>query len=133
MPLSNPTESSCPTRKSAYTLEVLAHDVKKVVEKLGYKKCTLVSHDWGSIVAWTTAALYPDLVEKMVIMNVPNLMVIHDLTAPLMQYLRSWYIFMFNIPYFGLWYLRAGDFWYLDNLMLTHPKAFDELDNRVYR
>lgn len=38
-----------------YKLSVLAADVKEAVAALGHVSCTLMGHDWGGLVAWTTA------------------------------------------------------------------------------
>ena len=35
-------------------------------------RCTLVAHDWGGIVAWHTAAGFPHMVEKLVILGLPH-------------------------------------------------------------
>lgn len=32
----------------------------------------LVAHDWGGMVAWHTAALYPQVVERLVVMGLPH-------------------------------------------------------------
>ncbi len=35
-------------------------------------RCVLVAHDWGGMVAWHTAALYPEVVERLVVMALPH-------------------------------------------------------------
>ena len=45
---------------SDYQVEVLAGDVADLIEQLGYESCILVGHDWGGVVAWTTAMLYDE-------------------------------------------------------------------------
>ena len=47
-------------------------DVKEVIAALGYSSCVLVAHDWGGAVAWTFAMDYPDLVDKLICMNIPH-------------------------------------------------------------
>jgi pimeloyl-ACP methyl ester carboxylesterase len=32
----------------------------------------LVAHDWGGMVAWHTAALYPEVVERLIVMALPH-------------------------------------------------------------
>lgn len=40
-----------------YRTDLLAGDVADIIEQLGYESCVLVGHDWGGVVAWTTAML----------------------------------------------------------------------------
>ncbi len=40
-------------------------DVNCIVSALGYATCTLVSHDWGGVVAWWAASKYPATVTKV--------------------------------------------------------------------
>ena len=49
--------STKPSYVGDYKIEILASDVADVIEQLGYESCVLVGHDWGGIVAWTTAML----------------------------------------------------------------------------
>ncbi len=63
--------SSKPEAVDEYTLERLVGDVLGVLDRLGIEAATLVGHDWGSIVAWTTAVTHPERVERVVSLNVP--------------------------------------------------------------
>ncbi|RUS85364.1 hypothetical protein EGW08_006907 [Elysia chlorotica] len=93
-------ESDKPSGLAAYSLHKLMADVKQVILALGYKSCTLVAHDWGGGIAWGFARLYPDYVDKLIIMNAPP--------GPVMQKLikkdskqrkMSWYMFFFQLPF----------------------------------
>jgi pimeloyl-ACP methyl ester carboxylesterase len=64
-------ESSKPQDVDAYALMNLVADAVGLLDVLGVERATLVGHDWGSIVAWTAALMYPDRVEKVVSLNVP--------------------------------------------------------------
>jgi pimeloyl-ACP methyl ester carboxylesterase len=63
--------SSKPDGVDAYGLETLAADVVGVLDRLGIASATIVGHDWGSIVTYTTAILHPDRVDRVVSLNVP--------------------------------------------------------------
>lgn len=83
-----------------YRLNLLAADVAELASTLGYESFYLVGHDWGAAVAWTTAIIYPQMLRKLVIMNVPHPAVMRQkltLNNP-MQLLRSWYIGFFQVP-----------------------------------
>ena len=40
---------------------------------LGRDKAIVVGHDWGGAVAWTLAMMRPEVVEKLIILNLPHL------------------------------------------------------------
>jgi pimeloyl-ACP methyl ester carboxylesterase len=64
-------ESSKPRDVDAYALKNLVADAIGLLDALGLERATLIGHDWGSIVVWTAALLYPERVEKVVSLNVP--------------------------------------------------------------
>jgi pimeloyl-ACP methyl ester carboxylesterase len=54
-----------------YDKKTQAADIRAVVTTLGYDKAAVVSHDIGIMVAYAYAALYPDKVERLVVMDAP--------------------------------------------------------------
>jgi len=64
-------DSDKPVGVANYDLDILADDVRQVVAALGYRTCTVVAHDWGGVVAWHVAALYPEILDKLVVVNAP--------------------------------------------------------------
>jgi pimeloyl-ACP methyl ester carboxylesterase len=70
--------SSKPAAVEEYDIRKLVGDVRALVEYLAVShhvpanKCFLVGHDWGGVVAWGAALAFPDLVEKLVIINAPH-------------------------------------------------------------
>ena len=64
-------DSSKPEDIDAYALTNLAADAIGLLDVLGLEQATLVGHDWGSIVVWTAALMYPERVENVVSLNVP--------------------------------------------------------------
>lgn len=56
----------------AYRIDAVAEDVAELIESLGGAPCVLVGHDWGGAVAWTLGMRRPDLLRKLVILNVPH-------------------------------------------------------------
>ncbi len=53
-------------------MALLAADAAAVVRHLGRQRAVVVGHDWGGMVAWTLAMTRPELVERLVIVNLPH-------------------------------------------------------------
>jgi len=64
--------SSQPAGVEAYRAKHLVADVVALIERLGAPLDLLVAHDWGGGVAWNLAALRPDLMKRLVILNAPH-------------------------------------------------------------
>ena len=96
--------SSKPGRVADYTLDKLAQDVVGLIEASGSRKAAIVGHDWGGAVAWWLAADNPELVERLIIVNVPHPLVLRRMIImnP-RQTLRSWYMFAIQIPWLMDW------------------------------
>jgi epoxide hydrolase 4 len=91
--------SNKPDGISNYTIDILADDIRQLINTLGYDKVNLVGHDWGAAVAWWVATLYPEVIKKLVILNVPYPSVITDyLRGNIKQVFKSWYIGFFRYP-----------------------------------
>src|SRR5713226_9125012 len=54
-----------------YDKKTQAKDMRAVVTSLGYDKTFVVAHDIGNMVVYAYAALYPDKVERLVVMDAP--------------------------------------------------------------
>ena len=91
--------SSKPKFISDYRIDILAFDVLQIVKFFKRKKIILVGHDWGANVAWWTALRFPQIIEKLIILNVPHPIVMKKLLkSNPRQILRSWYIFFLQLP-----------------------------------
>jgi pimeloyl-ACP methyl ester carboxylesterase len=64
--------SSAPAGVEPYRAKHLIGDIRALVEVFGGKLAALVAHDWGGAVAWTLAALKPELMKRLVIINSPH-------------------------------------------------------------
>lgn len=65
-------ESDQPEGVENYTIEKLVADVLAVADHFGATRFTLVGHDWGGMIAWTTAMRHPERVERLVVLNLPH-------------------------------------------------------------
>ncbi|GAB3641332.1 alpha/beta hydrolase [Spirosoma arcticum] len=58
-----------PAAQNGYDKKLLAEDIHQLVTQLGYRKVRLVGHDIGMMVAYAYASLYPNEVDKLVVMD----------------------------------------------------------------
>lgn len=64
--------SDAPDGVENYDMSLLVGDVVSVIRHLGEDNAIIVGHDWGGVVAWNLAFHVPELVEKLVILNLPH-------------------------------------------------------------
>jgi pimeloyl-ACP methyl ester carboxylesterase/quercetin dioxygenase-like cupin family protein len=57
--------------ETGYDKKTEAKDIRAVVTALGYDKTFVVAHDIGNMVAYAYAAMYPDKVERLIVMDAP--------------------------------------------------------------
>jgi len=55
-----------------YQMDQLVGDVAAVVKHFGEEQAVIVGHDWGGMVAWSCAMSMPDMVDRLVILNLPH-------------------------------------------------------------
>ncbi|MBF2046093.1 MAG: alpha/beta fold hydrolase [Elainella sp. C42_A2020_010] len=103
-------ESDKPSDLSAYRLSELVQNVRGVIQGLGYDRCVLVGHDWGGAIAWNFAYAHPQLVERLIVLNLPHpAKFAAGLRTP-QQLLRSSYIFFFQVPLLPEWVVQTFDY-----------------------
>jgi epoxide hydrolase 4 len=93
-------QSPKPEGVDAYRMTLIAGDVIELIESLsGGKPCVLVGHDWGAVCAWAIAQMRPDLLRKLVIINVPHPAAIaRELKRSTRQKLNVMYQLYFQLP-----------------------------------
>jgi pimeloyl-ACP methyl ester carboxylesterase len=128
--------SSKPKGVRSYTLDKLCGDIVGLVNKLTDKKVLLVGHDWGGVVAWRMALDFPQLIEQLVIINMPHPAVFaHTIKTNPIQMLRSSYAAFFQLPRVPEWLIGAFGFALLRrSLTKTSNKgAFSKEDFAAYK
>jgi epoxide hydrolase 4 len=102
--------SEKPKGVEAYRLNMLTADIAGLIAASGREQVYLVGHDWGALVAWTVAIRYPQLLKKLIIINVPHPGVFKQMlrTNP-QQMLRSIYAGFFQLPILPESLLMFGD------------------------
>jgi epoxide hydrolase 4 len=64
--------SSAPAEVEAYRAKHLVADIAALIAQQGAPIDLLVAHDWGGAVAWNLAALRPELLRRLLIINSPH-------------------------------------------------------------
>ena len=65
--------SDKPEGVANYDMAMLTADVAAVIEAEGQDSAVIVGHDWGGGIAWSFAAGYPQMTERLIIMNLPHI------------------------------------------------------------
>ena len=105
----NQTEK--PVGVGQYRLSSLMGDVQGLIRHLGESSAVLVAHDWGGGVAWPFAAYYPHMVDRLIILNCPPPAVLmRHLMSNRAQLRRSYYMFLFQLPFLPEAFMRARDY-----------------------
>ena len=64
--------SDKPAGVENYDMRLLVGDVVAVIKHLGQPKAIVVGHDWGGMVAWQVAMNVPEVVDRLIILNLPH-------------------------------------------------------------
>ncbi len=108
-----------------YDLGTLTSEMREALHNLGYEKAAWVGHDWGGALAWGIVLRYPEIVERLAIINAP----LHRLNP-----LHSSYIIPFSIPGLMEGVLRGGSERFMRAALGTAyiKDAFTEEDIQEY-
>lgn len=103
--------SAHPAGIASYTIETLAGDLVGLIDGAGCERAVVVGHDWGGYVGWWAAAKHPSRIDRLVAINIPHprAMLRSVLTDP-RQTIRSWYMFLLQVPWLPEWILSYNSF-----------------------
>lgn len=128
--------SDKPRGIDAYALDRLAADVLGLINASAPTRVSLVGHDWGGIVAWWVALTDPERVERLAVLNAPHPAAFRRyLWSHPRQLLRSWYVFLFQLPWLPEALLRWRNWWALARMLRgsSRPGTFPAADLDAYR
>ena len=129
-------DSDKPSNQSAYVMDEFVKDVEGVIKGLGYEKCVLVGHDWGGAIAWNFAYDYPQMVEKLIVLNLPHPAKFAEGFKYPQQLLKSWYIFLFQLPFLPEFLLQLSDYKAIEiafTNFATNKNNFTPADIKAYK
>jgi epoxide hydrolase 4 len=129
-------DSDKPPDSTAYSMPEFINDVQGVITGLGYDTCVLVGHDWGGAIAWSFAYAHPEMVDRLIILNLPHPAKFAEGLHTPQQLLRSWYIFFFQLPFLPELLIQLNDYQALEQAfrgMAKNKNAFTDADIEAYK
>jgi pimeloyl-ACP methyl ester carboxylesterase len=127
--------SEKPKNVNDYRIPILIEDIRQLILTLGEQEAYIVGHDWGCIVSWAFASEHPEMVKKLAIINMPHPREVNHAFTHLnfRQIMRSYYVFLFQIPWIPEKAITApGFFKKLMNLANHGNKESIEEDAAIY-
>ena len=89
-----------PVGREEYALERLMDDVAALIDTSGARETLLIGHDWGGVIAWLFALRRLRPLSRLVVMNLPHPACYERaLRRSVRQWLRSWYMLFFQLPW----------------------------------
>jgi epoxide hydrolase 4 len=122
---------------TGYDLDTLSSDVMGLIKSLGYTKAHIVGHDWGGAIAWHIAQKFPQVLDKLAILNAPHpQQFLQEIGTNLDQFRRSWYLFAFQMPGIPEWLIQQNIKEFVLNVFrgqAVRKGAFSAEDNQIYQ
>jgi epoxide hydrolase 4 len=85
--------------RKGYDVATLIRDIEGLIKGLGREQAIIVGHDWGGVLAWAFAMHYPEMTQRLIVMNAPHPAAMErELRTP-QQLRKSWYVFAFQLPW----------------------------------
>ena len=88
-----------PRTRRAYATRELVEDVVALIDAAEVQRVHLVGHDWGGMLAWSTALAYPERVASLTVLSTPHPLALSWSLRHGSQILKSWYIGFFQLPW----------------------------------
>lgn len=121
-------DSPKPKGIDAYLMTEVVGDVAELIESLGDHPCIVVGHDWGAAAAWNLAMMRPELVRKLVIVNVPHPAAIaREVARSTRQKVNLLYQVFFQLPVLPELFMRV-----FGRLLLHRAARFTPEETKAY-
>lgn len=92
-----------------YDAPTLAADVAGLIRSLGERDAVVVGHDWGGHLAWSVAALHPNVVRRIAVLSIPHPLRWISAIRDGEQRAASGYLFRFQAPWAPERWIVADD------------------------
>mmetsp|Transcript_21825 Transcript_21825/g.47543 ORF Transcript_21825/g.47543 Transcript_21825/m.47543 type:complete len:333 (-) Transcript_21825:70-1068(-) len=94
----------------------------------------LVGHDFGAFICWGVGARYPDLFERLTIINVPHMTRFLEGLTTWSQMRKSWYIWLFQLPRLPEFIMFREDYHAVRETLRTvgaQPRKIEDVEEHV--
>lgn len=120
-----------------YELDVLVQDIVELMRGLGHGRAIVAGHDWGGNIAWALAIARPELVQRLIALNIPHpALFAAAIGRNWRQTLRSWYIGFFQLPWLPELAIRANGYAFIDEVFTSQAvdkSCFTPEDIRIFK
>lgn len=123
--------SDKPSGVDNYSMRLLVNDIAAVIAAEKVERAIVVGHDWGGSVAWNIAMRRPELVELLIICNLPHPAgLAREIATNPQQKKNSEYAFNFQKPeaHKALSAQRLADWVKDSNARARYVEAFEQSD-----
>jgi epoxide hydrolase 4 len=101
--------SSRPKGVDAYSADVVAADIRGLIQERGAESAFVAGHDFGGTVGWAMAMNHPEVVDRLAILNAAHPRKLNEGLKHPGQLRRLWYFFYFQPPGVPEATVRAGN------------------------
>ncbi|THE64981.1 alpha/beta hydrolase [Salinadaptatus halalkaliphilus] len=110
--------SDKPQSVRAYRQSELARDIISLIRSEGRESAHVVGHDWGGMIGWYLALEYPAVVDRLAVVNAPHPTAFRrQLLSNPEQIRRSWYAYVFQLPWLPERVCRHDDYRVLERTL----------------
>jgi len=103
-------ETDKPEGVENYKIGILLQDILGLVHSFA-EKTVVVGHDWGGALAWEFAKTFPEVMDRLIVLNCPPISILQEeIARNKAQAKRSQYIFFFQQPDIPEQALSANDY-----------------------
>jgi pimeloyl-ACP methyl ester carboxylesterase len=124
-------ESDKPAGVASYSVPRIVEDVAAIVGAFGRQRASVAGHDVGGGVAWATAMDRPDIVERVAILNSVHPVGFLRAMRKGSQLVKSWYVFVFQLPWLPERLLGRRDFRFLRRSLADDGLAPDVVSDLI--
>jgi len=123
--------------KTGYDLDTLSADIRGLIESLGYARAHIAGNDWGGAIAWHLAQQFPQVLDRLAVLNAPHPQrFLQELGGNLDQLRRSWYVLAFQVPGLPEWLIQQNLTNFVKDVFrgqAVRKGAFTTEDNQIYQ